>query len=222
MSAGIKANNDGSAAIQVGGTDYITISSTGNVTIPQNQIVSGGLTVSGAVTAPNVGTTGQVFLASGTFTIPPFVSQVKATVVGGGGGTTGNTSGGAGAGGAAIKWLSGLTPGGTITVTIGNGGGAGAAGNASSISSGTQVITTVSGNGGGATSTFNAGIGGTGTNGDINIQGGGGDGYGQNIGAPSGGDSILGGGQRGGTGGRGSGGGPVGGAGGAGIVVFEW
>jgi hypothetical protein len=39
MTAGIKANVDGSAAIQVGGTDYITISSAGAVAIPQTLAV---------------------------------------------------------------------------------------------------------------------------------------------------------------------------------------
>ena len=47
MSAGIKANNDGSAAIQVGGSDYINIASSGDVTIPQDLAVTGTLTVSG-------------------------------------------------------------------------------------------------------------------------------------------------------------------------------
>jgi len=49
MSAGIKANADGSAAVQVGGSDYIAISSTGNVGIgttspgAKADIVSSGL-----------------------------------------------------------------------------------------------------------------------------------------------------------------------------------
>jgi hypothetical protein len=46
MSAGIKANVDGSGAIQVGGTDYITISSAGEVAIPQTFSVTGALTAS--------------------------------------------------------------------------------------------------------------------------------------------------------------------------------
>ena len=44
MTAGIKANVDGSAAIQVGGSDYITISSAGAVTIPQTLAVTGAAT----------------------------------------------------------------------------------------------------------------------------------------------------------------------------------
>jgi hypothetical protein len=43
MSAGIKANVDGSGAIQVGGTDVITISSAGAVAIPQSLSVAGSL-----------------------------------------------------------------------------------------------------------------------------------------------------------------------------------
>jgi hypothetical protein len=44
MSAGIKANNDGSGAIQIGGSDYITISSAGAVAIPQTLAVTGATT----------------------------------------------------------------------------------------------------------------------------------------------------------------------------------
>jgi len=50
MTAGIKANVDGSAAIQVGGTDYITISSAGAVAIPQTLAVTGTSTFTGATT----------------------------------------------------------------------------------------------------------------------------------------------------------------------------
>jgi hypothetical protein len=51
MSAGIKANVDGSGAIQVGGSDYITISTAGAVAIPQTLAVTGATTLTGAVTA---------------------------------------------------------------------------------------------------------------------------------------------------------------------------
>jgi hypothetical protein len=44
MSAGIKANVDGSGAIQVGGSDYITISAVGAVAIPQTLAVTGAAT----------------------------------------------------------------------------------------------------------------------------------------------------------------------------------
>jgi hypothetical protein len=50
MTAGIKANVDGSGAIQVGGTDYITISSAGAVAIPQTLAVTGAATFTGAAT----------------------------------------------------------------------------------------------------------------------------------------------------------------------------
>ena len=50
MSTGLKANSDGSAAIQVGGTDYITISSAGAVTIPGTVAVTGAFAVTGATT----------------------------------------------------------------------------------------------------------------------------------------------------------------------------
>lgn len=57
MSAGIKANNDGSAAIQVGGSDAITITSSLNTTF------AGTVTATGTV----AGTTGTLYpLVSGT------------------------------------------------------------------------------------------------------------------------------------------------------------
>jgi hypothetical protein len=107
----------------------------------------------------------QVWTASGTFTIPTSVTEVKFIVTGGGGdGSDSGAGRGGGAGATAIKWLTGLTPGNTITTTVG------AAGGNSTITSGTQSITTVTGGGG-----SNTGAGGTATNGDINILGGNGD-----------------------------------------------
>jgi hypothetical protein len=75
MTAGIKANVDGSASVQVGGTDFITTTSGGAVTIP------GTLTVTGAVTLSNTlgvaqGGTGQTSYTDGQLLI---------------GNTTGNT-----------------------------------------------------------------------------------------------------------------------------------
>jgi len=70
----------------------------------------------------------QVFTATGTFTVPAGVTKVKVTVVGGGGagggyaqfaGTNYTASCGGAAGGAAIKIISGLTPGGSVAVTVG-------------------------------------------------------------------------------------------------------
>lgn len=68
MTAGIKANVDGSAAVQVGGTDFITTTSGGAVTIP------GTLTVTGAVTLSNTlgvaqGGTGQTSYTDGQLLI---------------------------------------------------------------------------------------------------------------------------------------------------------
>ena len=150
------------------------------------------------------GVLGQVFTSNGTFTIPSGVTALKVTVVGGGGGGAGGSSyiicctassrsGGGGAGaGAAISYLTGLTPGNTISVTVGVGGSSGSgnssagSGGTSSVSSGTQSITTVSATGGGggtannpsAVSTGGSGSGGTinmsgtSTNGILNISGG--------------------------------------------------
>ena len=185
---------------------------------------NGSSWVSAAIT---VGTTATVFASSGTFTIPSGITKVKMTVVGGGGpGSSPVTGGGGGSawrqggvggsgGGAAIKWLSGLTPGNTLTVTVGGSGGT------SSVASGTQTITTVSATGG----ANNYAAGGIGANGDINIRGSvggsgtffvssiGGQGYGG-----GGGSSIFGGGGQAGTGGLGNGGagGAYGGGGGGG------
>lgn len=193
----------------------------------------------------------QIFIATGTFTIPTGVIQTKVTVVGGGGagggGTAANSGGGGGAGSAAIKWLSGLTPGLTLAVTVGGGGTgvSGASGNPgalSSVASGTQTIVTVTaGSGGGGTTGAvpGGGAGGTGSNGDVNFGGAGG-GTGQsaiNVGG-GGASSIFGGGGSaggpntagtaalaagaGGGGAGGSVGNTAGGAGLAGIVIFEW
>jgi len=64
MTAGIKANVDGSAAIQVGGSDYITISSAGAVAIPQTLAVTGA-TTAGSLQVGGV-TTNLYPLVSGT------------------------------------------------------------------------------------------------------------------------------------------------------------
>lgn len=127
---------------------------------------------------------GQVFVSSGTFTIP--VPNIKVTLVAGGGGgggggyaSTSGSGGGGQAGGIVVAWYAGLTVGNTLTVTVGGGGAAGtgaasgsatagSAGGASSLASGTQSITTAAangGNGGGAGSSGGAGAGGTGAGG---------------------------------------------------------
>jgi hypothetical protein len=60
MSTGLKANADGSAAIQVGGTDYINISSAGAVSIPQTLAVTGATTfAAGSASTPSITFTGD-------------------------------------------------------------------------------------------------------------------------------------------------------------------
>lgn len=196
----------------------------------------------------------QKFTSSGTFTIPAGITAVKATVVGAGGAgggatTTANASGTGGfGGGAAIKWLSGLTPGNTLTVAVGTGGtgvanGTGNAGGNSSVSSGTQTISTITGSGGGGGATTGNIVffsGGSGTGGDLNISGGSptsmlvnycnagsvggtsifsGGGAGGFTGAGAAGTNP---GAGGGGAGAGAGGAVAGGAGANGLVLFEW
>lgn len=194
----------------------------------------------------------QVFIATGTFTIPANVTAVKVTVVGGGaaggGASVANTGAGGGSGGFAQKWLSGLTPGNTLAVTIGAGGtgvsnASGNNGGNSTVASGTQTIATITANGGtGGQASTDPGPGGgalISTGGDIN--GGGNPGLFVNTasGFGGGGGATFLGGAGGyvgsstlglaavantGSGGGGSGIGAtnVGGAGAAGIVIFEW
>jgi hypothetical protein len=56
MTAGIKANADGSAAIQVGGSDAITITSGLAVTFPSNVSVTGNVSLTGATSTLGYGT----------------------------------------------------------------------------------------------------------------------------------------------------------------------
>jgi hypothetical protein len=134
------------------------------------------------------GASGQVFTASGTFTIPTGITRVKVTVIGAGGGGGGAQEGccvpsyfggGAGGGGTAVKWLTNLTPGNTLTVTRGAGGAGGAAngaaggtGGTSSVSSGTETITSISATGSGGASPYSPSGGGVGSGGDLNVTGG--------------------------------------------------
>lgn len=135
MSTGLKANNDGSAAIQVGGTDYIQISSTGNVTIPQSQTISGNLTVTGTATVGGQPVGGnyimRTYISPSPWTAPAALKAVKVTVIGSGGngGSASTTApsprpptagGGGGSGGLAIAYydVSGVTP---LTITAGVG-----------------------------------------------------------------------------------------------------
>ena len=108
----------------------------------------------------------QVFETSGTFTVPAGITVVKVTVVGGGG-NGGNTSGtgtaqGGAGGGAAIEYISGLTPGDTVTVTVG-----GAAGT----SSFGAYCSATGGASGTETTAYNTSVG-TGSGGNFNVSGG--------------------------------------------------
>ena len=236
--ATLTANNvllgNGTSALQV-----VAPGTTGNV------LTSNGTTWTS--TALSGGTRGQVFTSNGTFTIPSGITAVKVTVVGGGGGggsfdgCTGGGSGG-GAGAAAIKYLTGLTPGNTLSVTVGALGTIGASGGTSSVASGTQSITTISATGGGGGGAIVPGSGGAASNGDINSGGGSGGQGGNSNAGNTGGASMFGSGggpvngsstvtaataygAGGGGGGNLSGystNGRIGGSGAVGIVFFEW
>ena len=224
-----------------GGTGLSAVGTAGNL------LTSNGTAwVSSAPAATSPIPTIQAFTSSGTFTVPAGVTKVKVTVVGGGaGGRTANNStaqGGGGSGGAAIKVITGLTPGGTVTVTVGTGGAANTDGVTSSFGAYCSATGGFSpafaGPGGG-------GAGGTATGGDINFTGGagcGGNGVSGTVNGTSGngGSSIFGGAGLGvvgtnavntagagapgtGAGGAGGVGGPgTGGAGGSGIVIVEY
>ena len=103
----------------------------------------------------------DVITSSGSWTIPPGVSAIKATVIGGGGaGAYGSVSsnldyssgGGGGGGGASVKYLTDLTPGATLLATVGNGGvstnGSIGQGSVSKLTSLTQSISTINADGG--------------------------------------------------------------------------
>jgi hypothetical protein len=215
MSAGIKANNDGSAAIQVGGSDYIEIASTGPVTIPGNLTVTGTITA-GAGTVYNL----EQYTSPATWTKPTDLKAIKVTVIGAGGSSGSSPSasqgvGGGGGGGAAIAFIpapsiTSPTPGPvTVSVTAGPG----------TNSFGAFCSATAGGNSAASPTVASLPIGGTGgvgSGGSINISGAdGATSQGGNSGG-SGGNSILGGGGRGGSapGGNGVVGGNYGGGGG--------
>jgi hypothetical protein len=182
MSTGLKANNDGSAAIQVGGTDYITISSTGAVAIPVSLTV-GGIAAGGnyALVQYTSPTTWDA-----TAKKAAGLKAIKVTVVGAGGagggsvlpaaGTAGAGAGGGG-GGAAIEYVpaANITPG-TKTVTAGPGTNSfGPWGTATPFSP-TATASATAGSAGGAGSSPNTqslaiGAGGTGSGGALTFVG---------------------------------------------------
>lgn len=113
----------------------------------------------------------NIFVASGTFTVPDFIYKIKVTAWGAGGG--GEYSGGAtadsggGGGGRGIKVFS-VTPGQAIPVTIGVGG---AMGNPGTNGGNTTVLTMTAGGGVGGTLNVPA-LGGAVTGADFGVQGG--------------------------------------------------
>ena len=235
-----------------------TITNTGVTSVAAGTGISvsastGGVTITNT-SASLPGVLGQAFTSNGTFTIPTGVTALKITVVGGGGGggsaysypcfctaVYGYAAGGS-SGGAAISYLTGLTPGGTLAVVIGGGGGSNGSGGSSTVASGTQTITTITGGGGTSPGQNNTTptTGGTATNGTLNFNGSSGT-FAIGSYSGSGGASIFGGqtasvqannngisavtrgaGGSGGANMRDNGTVNAGGSGAAGVVIFEW
>jgi hypothetical protein len=208
----VLGNGTGAIKTVTPGTSGNVLSSDGTVWISQAVATSGFTNI-------------NVFTSNATFTIPAGVTKIKVTVVGGGGGGNSGNAGGGGGGGAAIKIITGLTPGANVTVTVGSGGAASTAGGNSSFGA------YCSATGGSPGANPNGGAGGLGSGGDLNIggQGGGGGGATNATYVGTGGSSILGGGGYGninaGSGaGRpyGGGGGGTGSLGAAGVVIVEY
>jgi hypothetical protein len=175
MSAGIKANVDGSGAIQVGGTDVITISSAGAVAIPQTLSVAGAITQGGNPVVPQVQTQ-TLSSGSSSWSKPTNggYQGLKIQIWGGGGsgGRGNNTGGGVGSGGGGGSYneitvpLSYLASSESYTVGAGGAGTAGL-GNTGGTSSFTMSnylggAETIFGYGGGRGSTDNVAGGGGG------------------------------------------------------------
>jgi hypothetical protein len=132
---------------------------------------------------PGFATGVQTFLNSGTFTVPPGVTQVEVEAWGGGSGSfasiSGVPSGGGSGGGYTRKRVTGLITNQTIPVTVGAGGAAGTTGGASASSGGTSSFGAyVSATGGSLNPLANvsspqngATPSGSGVGGDVNIMG---------------------------------------------------
>jgi hypothetical protein len=242
LSAGNVLLGNGTSAIQ-----SVAPGTSGNV------LTSNGTTwtSSAASGGSYIGQNRQLFITSGTFTVPTGITAVKVTMVGGGGGgaagaaSAGNGAGG-GAAGACMGWFTGLTPGGTIAVTVGAAGtggtGAGGAGGAG----GQSIFSTFTANGGSGGTFGNAsgGAGGACSSGSFFATGNAGGGIGNNFGGSGtiystlsavnwsvGGGAVTGASGIAGIwyGGGGSGGdgtaigfNPTGGAGRVGMVLVEW
>jgi hypothetical protein len=170
---GASTNSDARANLNVPSRTGGDASGTWGINISGNaatatSAANGGVTsvngLTGAVVIP-VGTSQQLFVASGTFTVPAGVTSVMATVIAGGGGGKGGVNGPGGAvvnGGsnAAQCLVTGLTPGQNIAVTVGAGGAGSAGSNSSTSSNGTTggassfgSFVVVSGGPGGGTGT---------------------------------------------------------------------
>jgi hypothetical protein len=163
LSTGLKANNDGSAAIQVGGTDYIEIGSTGNITMPGNLTVTGTFTAGGGLVYDL-----NRYVAPATWTKPTGLKAIKVTVVGAGGDggvnpPGANAAAGGGSGGAAILVMPAPSIPGPVAITAGPG----------TNSFGAFCSATAGGAGGaGVNGTTTAGgTGGLGAGGSVNIDG---------------------------------------------------
>ncbi|HXT81274.1 MAG TPA: hypothetical protein VN702_17045 [Acetobacteraceae bacterium] len=198
---------------------------------------------------PGFGSGVQNFTTSGTFTVPPGVTQVEVEVWGAGSGSYASVanmpSGGGSGGGYARARVTGLTPGQTVPVTVGSGGTGGAVGGSLPTAGGTSNFgTQVSATGGAlnylatASAPQNGGTpAGVGVGGDVNFSGSAGQAGALNQGG-LGGAAPMGGAQNSGTfgnpgtfpGGGASGAGtgangttPYNGAAGAnGLVVVRW
>lgn len=213
MSIGLKANNDGSGAVQIGGSDAITISSAGAVAVPQALVGGVGSAAGNYVL--------NQYTAPATWTKPAALKAVKVTVIGGGGASGTNTTSGlppttkiggaGGAGGNSIYYAPAPAIPGPISITAGPGTNSfGAIVSCTAGASGTNAPPSVPGV---------PGAGGTATGGTINIDGQ----SGYPISTLVGGSSLLGFGRSATTGtgyGSGTGSGP-GVAGQPGIIIVE-
>ena len=207
------------------GTTGVGASGTWPVSITGNAATVGGLTAAQlSATAARL----AVFTASGSFTVPDWVTKIYVTAVAGGGGSAGAAassyrSGGGGGGGGCVEYPLTVIPGQILSITIGDGGVAGIVGGTGGTGQSTSVgslLTLTGGSGGiyGSSSTAYGGVGGVGPFGV------GGNGSGPNLLAGSG--TAGGGGGGGGAGssfnniGGGSGGGV--GSGGASTLAFAY
>ena len=123
------------------------------ITVGGTNITFSDSTTQGSASGPYVGYKGQIFTASGTFTVPTGVTAVKITAVGPGGAGGTNYSGGAAAGNTSFG----------AYVVANGGGGSSYYGNnpgAGGTASGTSSPQAFNGSAGGTTGCFGGGAGG--------------------------------------------------------------